>query len=155
MSCLSSSWEIFLARQWWQKPLVLALGRQAETLRSLSTKPVWSTEWVQDIQGFTEKPSLEKHRERRHQILKKTNQKAMPFTTHTHTHSSKDSERENLYLKIQVYFGSEMPAQASIELPINQGCSRTSDPSASWNYRCSPPHCVYAMPRFEYSTQTC
>lgn len=86
MSCLSSSWEIFLARQWWQKPLVLALGRQAETLRSLSTKPVWSTEWVQDIQGFTEKPSLEKHRERRHQILKKTNQKAMPFTTHTHTH---------------------------------------------------------------------
>jgi hypothetical protein len=34
--------------------------REAEAGRFLSSRPAWSTEWVQDSQGYSEKPILKK-----------------------------------------------------------------------------------------------
>jgi hypothetical protein len=39
--------------------------REAEADGFLSSRPAWSTKWVQDNQGYTEKPCLEKPKEKK------------------------------------------------------------------------------------------
>ena len=39
--------------------------REAEAGRFLSLSPAWFTEWVQDSQGYTEKPCLKKTKQQK------------------------------------------------------------------------------------------
>jgi hypothetical protein len=49
-------------RQWWHMPLAPALGRQRQ-VDLLSLRSAWSTEF-QDNKSYTEKPYLEKKKEK-------------------------------------------------------------------------------------------
>ena len=48
-----------IARQWWHTPLIPEFGSQ----RQVSSRPAWSTEFQDRLQGNTEKPCLEKPKE--------------------------------------------------------------------------------------------
>ena len=48
-----------MAGHWQYAPLIPALW-EAEADKSLSLRPIWSTEQVQDSQGYIEKPCLQK-----------------------------------------------------------------------------------------------
>jgi hypothetical protein len=72
------------ARQWWCMPVIAALGRQRQVDFWVRGQPGLQSEF-QDSQGYTEKPCLEKKRERERQTDRQTE---------TETERQKQSKRQ-------------------------------------------------------------
>jgi hypothetical protein len=73
-------WNIKASRAWWLTPLIPALGRQRQVDFWVRGQPGLQSEF-QDSQGYTEKPCLEKPKNKKKKKKKKRNIKAIASGT--------------------------------------------------------------------------